>query len=128
MLDSEVRNPLALSQVSSKEWLHHQRLRLRAAHGREGLFNLLDTAEHQRLHLHAESRGGVLRFLEEQPVGGITPIGQKGHTGEARQQGSEQLQALAGQLRTYAAHPRNVATRPCEAGHQARSYRIARQS
>ena len=43
---------------------------------------ILDTAEHQWLHLYAESRSGILRFLNEEPVGGITSIGQVGYARE----------------------------------------------
>ena len=70
------------------------------------------------------ARGGVLRFLDEEPVGGITSIGQVGYAERAGIRALSSSRRLARQLRTYASHPRNVATRPCEASHQARPYRI----
>jgi hypothetical protein len=64
-----------------KEGLHQQRLGACAEYSRQGAVQLRTTADHHRLHLDAESRRGLLRFLEEEPVGGIPPMEQEGHPG-----------------------------------------------
>ena len=93
---------ITLSQGSEKEWLHNQSPRLaRSSWPRRHPFGFLGTAEHERLHLDIEARGGLLRSWRYSRWAGSPPCARNAtreRVGSRARSRSKRLPASSGPI------------------------------